>query len=110
MQSVAETSRCENCTPRRDCRQRVAAYTAQEMQDYLRTVSLRIGRWLVAAAVAVVFFGIGWLLDLPDWLILVLMGVGAVAGTVLATSLSGRLFGPEPVEPPPQPRRGRGSG
>jgi hypothetical protein len=88
----------------------MAAYTALEMQDYLRAVSLRIGRWLVAAAVEVVFFGIGRLLDLPGWLILVLMGVGAIAGTILATTLSGRLFGPEAAEPPRQPRRGRGSG
>jgi membrane protein DedA with SNARE-associated domain len=79
------------------------------VRNYLITISRRFFRWIIAAVVAVLFYGAATLIGLSQTLVLIVAFIGALAGSVLAYRLTERLFGPEP-QPAPPPPRGRGTG
>jgi uncharacterized membrane protein YfcA len=63
--------------------------------------------WAISAAMAIVFYAIGQAANVPEWLNLLVILLGAIVGTLIGSVAMQRLLGPAERPPPPH---GQGSG
>jgi hypothetical protein len=81
------------------------------LRAYFKMLGHRAIRWTLGAGVALLFFVVAGVLGLPQWAVLAAGVIGAIVGSVVAMQVMQRLFGEEPLAPPPAPApRRRGSG